>query len=147
MWSYIWGKKWQWYHDFEGSLWVPLHFKSCADNVSWLCILQLILGYLTALHALCNRICSLVCVCQGVPLPDILWPLQNNADLNMVRASDGHITVKPSQWQLRTIPESVLQCASAEMNLSDKYNSSSKYEWRYKPADKCIYSKRGSIDG
>ncbi|XP_016110019.1 sialic acid-binding Ig-like lectin 12 [Sinocyclocheilus grahami] len=35
-----------------------------------------------------------VCVSQGVPLPDIHWPLQNNADLNMVRASDCHITVK-----------------------------------------------------
>ncbi|XP_050962367.1 sialic acid-binding Ig-like lectin 12 [Labeo rohita] len=35
-----------------------------------------------------------VCVSQGVPLPDIHWPLQSNADSNIVRTSDGHITVR-----------------------------------------------------
>lgn len=35
-----------------------------------------------------------VCVSQGVPLPDVHWPLQNNIDFNTVVSSDGHITVR-----------------------------------------------------
>lgn len=35
-----------------------------------------------------------VCVSQGVPLPDIHWPLlQDKSDFTTVRASDGHMTV------------------------------------------------------
>lgn len=35
-----------------------------------------------------------VCVSQGVPLPDVHWPLQNNIEFNTVVTSDGHITVR-----------------------------------------------------